>query len=82
MKTSMGTVWYPGELSPHFFYIDGTLSGMAAAVPRTYEAPQQWEAYDMRHDGTAAQGPVALGHYDTVELAKHRVEAVLLGRVQ
>jgi hypothetical protein len=55
---------------------------MATAVPRTYEAPQQWEAYDMRHSGTGAQGPLALGHYDTVELAMRRVETVLLGRIQ
>jgi hypothetical protein len=78
VKTATGTIWYPGELLPHFLYIDGTLSGMAAAIPRTYEAAQQWEAFDMRHNETGREGPVALGQYNSVDLANQRVESVVL----
>lgn len=51
---------------------------MAAAIPRTYEAAQQWEAFDMRHNETGREGPVALGQYNSVDLANQRVESVVL----
>jgi hypothetical protein len=72
------STWQPGELAPHLFYISGKLTGMAAAIPRIFGGPQEWEAYDMRCE-PERNFPVPLGMYASVELAKRRVEEFFRG---
>jgi hypothetical protein len=67
-------VWYPGDLSPHLFYLDGVLAGMAAALPRIWGETQKWEAFDMRIPIGSKTGPTLLGSYEDVALAKSRIE--------
>lgn len=75
-------IWYPGELTPHLFYVQGELSGMATAVPRIWGESQKWEAFDMRLRKESAAGPVLLGEHDNLELAKLQIEkAVLMVRI-
>ena len=64
-KTVEG-VWYPSDLSPHMFYINGELSGMAVAIPCLRGESQKWEAFDMRRLNGPNISPVLLGSYEGI----------------
>ncbi len=82
MRARVEGTWYPGELTPHLFYIHGQLSGMAAAIPRIWGESQRWEAFDMRCRNEPVSGPVLLGEHTNLEQAKLQIEnAVLRGTI-
>lgn len=74
MENKNADGWYPGELSPHLFYVHGKLSGMTAAIPRIWGEKQKWEAFDMRNES-----PVGLGEHETLALAQQQIEDIVLG---
>ena len=75
-KTVEG-VWYPSDLSPHMFYINGELSGMAVAIPCLRGESQKWQAFDMRRLNGPNICPVLLGSYEGISLAIGRIEKAL-----
>jgi len=75
-KTVEG-VWYPSDLSPHMFYINGELSGMAVAIPCLRGESQKWEAFDMRSVNGPNIHPVLLGSYERISLAIERIQNAL-----
>lgn len=70
--------WYSGESAPQLFYIDDELRGMATAVIRQQGDSQKWEAFDMRKRNPSDTGPLLLGEYETVELAKLQIEKLVV----
>jgi hypothetical protein len=73
----MSKEWYPGELTPHFYYINEELRGMATALTRKQGTDQKWEAFDMKKRNSEDTGPLLLGEHGTVELAKQQIERLV-----
>lgn len=78
MQPTQG-VWYPSEVAPHLFFVDGELSGMATAIPRLNGEALEWRAFDMRGSVDASVDPVFLGKFGDIASAKVQIERRVLG---